>query len=262
MIKIQQVWMRYPIPKRYRDLLLRTFARRKVNTALNNVSLDCQKGDSIALLGPNGAGKTTLLKLIGGLLIPSKGTISVNNCDTVRDNRAVRKSVGFVLNEERSFFWRLTGRQNLEFFGTLDNMEGQNLRDRCRDLIRLVGLEEAADRRVSDYSSGMKQRLAIARGLIADPEILILDEPTRALDPIAVEDLVELLLERIQADSERGLLIATHRFEEAIALCNKALIIKGGRLLSYVRLADLAERGISLSEHYKECVNAPEEKPL
>lgn len=254
--------MRYPTPKLYRDLMLHPFARRKVFTALNNVSLDCRRGDRVALLGPNGAGKTTLLKLIGGLLLPSNGEISVNGHDTARDNRAVRRSVGFVLNEERSFFWRLTGEQNLEFFGTLDNMHGQSLKDKIRELTKMVGIEEAAAKVVSSYSSGMKQRLAIARSLIADPDTLILDEPTRALDPIAAEELVELLLERIHANSKRGLLIATHRFDEATALCNKALVIKNGSILSYVHLADLAEKEISLSEHYRKCIASSEEPAI
>lgn len=250
--------MHYPIPKRYRDFLLRPFARRKIFTALEGVSLDVQKGDRVALLGPNGAGKTTLLKLIGGLLIPSDGEILVNGRDTVRDNRAVRKTVGFVMNEERSFYWRLTGLQNLEFFGVLDNLSGRELKRKSRELIRFVGLDDAEEKTVSNYSSGMKQRLAIARGLLAEPEILILDEPTRALDPMAAEELADLLLRRIHADSRRGLLIATHRLDEVSKLCNKAVIIHKGRIVSRIDLKELSDRGVDLSAHYKQCVSARE----
>ncbi len=164
---------------------------------MSGASIEVEKGDRIAVMGPNGAGKTTLLKLIGGLLLPTAGDIVVNGFSTVHHNSAARKSVGFVLNEERSFFWRLTAAQNLEFFGALDNLWGADLRDRIRELIPLVGLEEAADKPISAYSSGMKQRLALARGLIAEPEVLILDEPTRALDPVACDELIELILSRI-----------------------------------------------------------------
>ena len=258
MISIRQVRMHYPIPKRYRDFVLRPFSRRRIFEALEGVNLEVDKGDRVALLGPNGAGKTTLLKLIGGLLIPTKGEIRVNGRDTVRENRLVRKTVGFVLNEERSFFWRLTALQNLEFFGVLDNLGGAGLRARCRDLIRYVGLDEAEEKAVSNYSSGMKQRLAIARGLIAEPEILILDEPTRALDPLAAEEGADLLLERIHADAGRGLLIATHRIEEAKKLCNKALVIDKGRIVSQIDLGDLSRRGVELADHYRQCVGGRE----
>src|SRR3954471_22440686 len=150
------VSMRFPMIKRYRELALHPLRPRRVFTALNGVTLEIQRGDRIAVLGPNGAGKTTLLKLIGGLLLPTDGQVVVNGFDTLHHNTAARKSVGFVMNEERSFFWRLSAIQNMEFFGALDNLTGDILRERCRELIRFVGLEEHADKAVSTYSSGMK----------------------------------------------------------------------------------------------------------
>lgn len=169
--------------------------------------------------------------MIGGLLYPSKGTIEVNRHDTVRDNIISRKNVGFVLNEERSFYWRLTGFENLEFFGILDNLSGLSLRNKIKELINLVGLEGAEDKQVATYSSGMKQRLALARGLLRDPKILILDEPTRTLDPKAVIDIKALISSKIHKDSKRTLLIATHRFDEVQELCNKVCIMKNGKIL-------------------------------
>ena len=115
--------MRFPIAKRYRELVLAPFRPRKVFTALKSVDLEVDEGDRIAVLGPNGAGKTTFLKLVGGLLLPSEGEILVNSHNTLHHNAAARKSVGFVMNEERSFFWRLTGRQNLEFFARLYDLD-------------------------------------------------------------------------------------------------------------------------------------------
>src|ERR1700722_2478640 len=250
-ISLRGVTMRFPIAKRYRELVFAPFRPRKVFTALKSVDLEIDKGDRIAILGPNGAGKTTFLKLVGGLLLPSEGEILVNSHNTLHHNAAARKSVGFVMNEERSFFWRLTGRQNLEFFGALDNLSGDKLRERSRELIHLVGLEEHIDKPVATYSSGTKQRLAVARGLIAEPEVLILDEPTRTLDPVACEELIDLIIERLHKNSRKTILIATHRLEEAMKLCNKALIISQGRTVAFSRISDLTEAGITLADYYR-----------
>jgi ABC-2 type transport system ATP-binding protein len=251
LISVRGVTMQFPVPKRYRELLLHPFRHRRVATALKSVDLEVEKGERIALLGPNGAGKTTLLKLIGGLLLPTQGEIVVNGFSTLRHNSAARKSVGFVLNEERSFFWRLNARQNLEFFATLDNLSGTAMQERIRGLIHFVGLDAHSDKTVDTYSSGMKQRLALARGLIAEPEVLILDEPTRALDPVACEDLNDLIIERLHKGSRKTLLIATHRLEEAMRLCDKVLIINEGKILAFARLSELTAQGINLSDYYR-----------
>jgi len=256
LISARRVTMRYPIAKRYRELILHPFRPRRVFQALTSVSLEVEKGDRIAVLGPNGAGKTTLLKLIGGLLLPTGGEIVVNGYDTLRHNNAARKSVGFVMNEERSFFWRLSGLQNLEFFAVLDNLSAADVRHRSEELIRLVGLEEHADMPVSTYSSGMKQRLALARGLISEPEALILDEPTRTLDPVACEDLINLIIERLHKDSYKSLLIATHRLEEVTKLCDKVLVINNGHVQAFDRISDLIRQGVTLSDYYRRNVTA------
>lgn len=250
-LRVQRVTMRFPVTKSYRELLTQPFRRRQTFTALQSVSLTIEPGDRVAVLGPNGAGKTTLLKLIGGLLLPTEGTIEVNGFDTWKHNSAARRSVGFVMNEERSFFWRLTATQNLEFFAALDNLWGCPMKERSRDLIRFVGLEEHSEKPVSTFSSGMKQRLALARGLIAEPRVLILDEPTRTLDPVACDELVEMLGKRIHEDSRKTLLIATHRLEEAVKLCDKVLIINEGRIKAFDRISDLSARGLSLAEYYR-----------
>jgi ABC-2 type transport system ATP-binding protein len=256
LISVRDVTMRFPLPKRYREWILTPFKGRRVVTALSNASLEIQTGDRVAVMGPNGAGKTTLLKLIGGVLFPTAGEITVNGFNTVRDSAAARRSVGFVFNEERSFFWRLTGKQNLEFFGTLDNIAGDALRERIQYLIRLVGLETYADKMVSAYSSGMKQRLAVARALIADPDVLILDEPTRALDPVACDQIVDLILAELHQRAGKTLLIATHRPEEAMVLCNKVMIVHGGGVKSFHSIADITERGSTILQHYRQCLTA------
>jgi ABC-2 type transport system ATP-binding protein len=195
-----------------------------------------------------------LLKLIGGLLFPTEGEVSVTGFNTVHENAAARRSVGFVFNEERSFFWRLTGTENLQFFGALDNVTGERLRERIGYLLRLVGLEAAADKVVSAYSSGMKQRLALARALIADPDVLILDEPTRALDPVACDEMADLILAEIYERARKTLLIATHRPEEAMTLCDKVMIVDRGRLKAFDSIADLTGNGMTILEYYRQSV--------
>ena len=258
-ISLCDVTMRFPIPKRYREWALHPLRPGRVVTALQHASAEIQAGDRIAVMGPSGAGKTTLLKLISGLLFPTEGEVTVKGLSTVHHNAAARKSVGFVFNEERSFYWRLTGIQNLEFFGALDNLEGAQLKQRIRELIRLVGLENAGDQLVSGYSSGMKQRLALARVLIADPEVLILDEPTRALDPVACDEMVNLILTDIHRGARKTLLIATHRPEEAAILCSKLMVIHGGFIKGSVNLSSLSNEGTTLLDYYRRCVTA--EKP-
>ncbi|WP_158750020.1 ABC transporter ATP-binding protein [Acidobacterium sp. S8] len=251
-IAVRDVTMRFPLAKRYREWLFSPLRPRRVSTALTNISLSVQTGDRIAVMGPNGAGKTTLLKLIGGLIFPTQGEVAVNGFSTQHNNAQARKSVGFVFNEERSFFWRLSGAQNLEFFGTLDNLSGSALRGRIQYLIHLVGLDHAEDRPVSAYSSGMKQRLALARVLIAEPDVLILDEPTRALDPVACDEIVDLILADIYKDSRKTLLIATHRTEEALTLCNKVMVIDHGRLKAFDSIADITADGTTLLQYYRQ----------
>jgi len=259
LISVRGVSMRFPIAKRYRELLVHPLRPRRTSVALTNVNLQIERGDRVAVMGPNGAGKTTLLKLIGGLLLPSEGNILVSGFDTLHHSQAARKSVGFVLNEERSFFWRLTAVQNLEFFGALDNLWGADLRRRIDELIDVVGLAQSAGKPVSSFSSGMKQRLALARGLIAEPEVLILDEPTRALDPVATEELTELILGRIHKGSRKTLLIATHSIEDVKKLCNKILIVNHGQVMGFEPISDLAAMGISPLQYYRRSVR-PEGK--
>jgi ABC-2 type transport system ATP-binding protein len=256
LIAVQDVTMRFPIPKRYREWVIAPLRRRRVCTALLHANLTIEAGDRIAVMGPNGAGKTTLLKLIGGLLFPTEGEVFVNGRSTLDQSTATRRSVGFVFNEERSFFWRLTGAQNLEFFGALDNLHGQELRDRVEHLLQLVGLQDDGDKLVSAYSTGMKQRLALARVLLAEPEVLILDEPTRALDPLACDQVVELILANIHRNSRKTLLIATHRPEEATVLCNKVVIVEGGRIRGWESMESLRASGISVLEYYRQIMAA------
>ena len=252
MINVEAVNMQYPIPKRYREYLLHPLRPLRRVEALNRVDLEIDDGDCVALVGPNGAGKTTLLKLLGGLLYPTRGVVKIDGLDTVRHNLSARRKVGLVINEERSFYWRLTGAENLEFFGVLDNLRGSSLRDRIAALLELVGLASAADKRVSGYSSGMRQRLAIARGLLADPEVLLLDEPTRSLDPLGADEIRRLIAGKIHTEKKRTLVVATNQLVDVVDLCTRLLVIHRGGIVSSTRVAkNTAEE---ITELYRQAV--------
>ena len=250
MISLHSVGMEYPEPKRLRDYFLKPFRKREKVTALIDIDIDIQEGDRIAFLGPNGAGKTTLMKLIAGLILPAHGDVIVNGYNTKTQGLDARRCAGYVINEERSFYWRLTGRQNLEFFGTLNNLYGKNLRDRIDDLIHSLDLYNMCDKPVGTYSTGMKQRLAMARGLLTNPEILILDEPVKALDPVSTKEYMELIKERELKHKKNCLLIVTHNLEIAEKLCTRTCIINEHRMVNPLRMDELLNKYRTIEEYY------------
>jgi len=246
--------MRYRIPKSLTDDFLKPFEKTKFIQALENVSLEFKQGDRIAMLGENGAGKTTLLKLIAGLLLPTEGSVQINGYDTVKNNDQVRSQIGAVFGNERSFYWRLSGYHNLEFFGKLNNLFGEELENRIHELLALVKLEDAKGSPFRNYSSGMKQRLSIARGLICNPEILILDEPTSRLDPVAKKDIRNLIREHIIQDRTKILLYSTHSFSEAIQLCNHFCIIQNKNIAAQKHLDSIDHSEQKLADYYYQTV--------
>lgn len=250
MISVANVKVLFPVGKRYIQYLKNPFSKNFCS-AIDNVKIDINNGDRIAFLGSNGAGKTTLLKLIGGLLYPTEGNVLVDGFDTQKENREARQKIGFVLNEERSFYWRLTGKENLEFFASLDNLKGPELNNKVNKLIELVGLAGHENKKFAGYSSGMKQKLAIARGLLSDPEVLILDEPTRTLDPISVNEIGEIISQRIHSEGKKTLLIATHSMEEAKMLCNKVCYMNKGKIIDFSYISDILKEHTSLDDYFK-----------
>lgn len=246
-IAAHDVNMHYSVPKRYREYLSSPFRSRRY-AALQDFTLELPEGGSLAVLGSNGSGKTTLLRLIAGLLYPTAGTIRVRGClPYAKGNRSF--CVGIVLNEERSFYWRLTGRQNLEFFGCLDNLFGKQVQERVSRMLELVGLERAADARVSDYSSGMRQRLAIARGLLANPQVLILDEPTKSLDPAGANEVRDVIRNELRVN-KTTLVLATHNMAEAQQLVSYVCVLDKGRLLAYKPMEEVRQQHGDLSSFY------------
>ena len=244
MIEVENVSMKYPINKSISDILCNPFSKRDYLSALKGVNLKVNKGETIALLGENGAGKTSLLKLLGGLLYPSKGKILVNGMDTVRKNLSVRKKIGYVINEERSFYWRLTGFENLEFFAILDNIFGKRKKSKIHEMLDLVGLINHKNTKVANYSSGMKQKLAIARGLLKEPEILLLDEPTKSLDPISAIEIRNILNHKINEKEKTTLVVTTHNIDEVEALCETICIIANGKISKKKRIRTKTEKEV------------------
>jgi ABC-2 type transport system ATP-binding protein len=197
--------------------------------AVNGVSLDVQQGELFGLLGPNGAGKTTFIKLLCTMIVPSSGTASILGND-LHDEQRIREMVGLASGDERSFYWRLTGRENLEFFGVLYGLGERAAKNRTRELLSQVDLSDMADRPVRTYSSGQKQRLSIARALLHHPRVLFLDEPTRSLDPTAADRLHHFIRAELLAREGMTIVLTTHRLDEAELLSNRIGIMNRGRL--------------------------------
>jgi ABC-2 type transport system ATP-binding protein len=194
--------------------LLRPSAGKKTIEALRGVSIGVRSGEIYGLLGPNGAGKTTLIKILATLLHPDSGHARVFDMDVVKQGSLVKRRIGYVMGEERSFYWRLSGRENLRFFAALDDMAGARAHERISELLHLAGLEADGNRPFRGYSSGMRQKLAIARALLADPEVLLMDEPTRSLDPESAAVVRDLMV-RLAREESRAVLFATHNLKEA-----------------------------------------------
>jgi ABC-2 type transport system ATP-binding protein len=207
------------------------FSCQKVEThALKGVSLEVSRGEVVALLGPNGSGKSTTLKLVSTMLLPDRGRVFVNGLDTRVNSQSVRRQVGFAVAAERSFFPRLTVRENLDFFAALEDIPRRERPVRVKTVLSDVDLTEAAPKQVMKLSSGMYQRLGIARALIKRPSVLLLDEPTRSLDPSAAGNLWGLVREL--SSGGITIVLATHNFAEAVAVADRIAVLQRGELLA------------------------------
>lgn len=209
-------------------------------TAIKDLTFSVQRGEVLGLLGPNGAGKTTTVRLLNGLFAPAEGKMRVLGMDPVQEGAKVRQQTG-VLTETPALYERLSARQNLEFFGALSGMKPAEIKARSEELLTFFELKERGNEQVGVYSKGMKQRLALARALLARPQILFLDEPTSGLDPEAAQQVHELI-RTIHQKEGRTVLLATHRLEEAERLCDRVAILNQGRLIAFGTQAELHQR--------------------
>ena len=230
-LRVEGLTKRFPVTRNWPELL-RHPTRVDYATALCGVTCEVDHGEFCGLLGPNGAGKTTLLKILTTLILPDAGTARVEGYDVVRDARAVRRVLAPVIADERSLHWRLSAAENLRLFAVLHDVAPAALERRVAEVLDVVGLRDVGRKPVGAFSTGMKQRLLIARALIGRPRVLLLDEPTRSLDPVSARDLRAFLRTEIATKQGCTVLLATHQADEAFELCDRVAILDQGRLVA------------------------------
>ncbi len=228
-ISIKDLSKTYPV----QFARLKAFLRRPYKPpveALQNVSFEVKQGEVFGLIGRNGAGKTTLTKIVATLVQPTSGSVTVNGFDSVKDDEQVRMQIGLAGAEERSFYWRLTAEQNLLFFARLFGLTDRVALERIRELFSRLDLDDSASRRFGELSTGNKQRLAVARALLPKPRVLLLDEPTRSLDPLAASRMRELISSLAKENPPVTILFTSHNLAEVETLCNRVAVIARGRI--------------------------------
>ena len=197
--------------------------------AVKGISFNVKKGEIFGLLGPNGAGKTTTIKMLTTMLIPSSGTINILGFNAEEHYKELRSKINFILGGERNLSWRLSAYDNLAYFADLYKIPREVQKEKIPELVKLVELEDASDRLVETFSKGMKQRLQIARGLLNDPEILLLDEPSIGLDPVSARKLRQII-KQLNAQGTT-ILLTTHYMYEADELCDRIAFINKGEIV-------------------------------
>jgi ABC-2 type transport system ATP-binding protein len=197
--------------------------------AVRGISFAVEHGELFGLLGPNGAGKTTTIKMLITLLLPTSGEARVLGHDVVADAREVRRRIGYVFGGDRGLYERLSALDNLRYFAELYGVSGKAQRARIAEVLELVGLTGREQERVEGYSRGMRQRLHIARGILHDPEVVFLDEPTIGVDPVGARDLRRTIADLVT--SGKTVLLTTHYMFEADALCDRIAVIAKGEIV-------------------------------
>lgn len=208
---------------------LKTIEKKEFQ-AVKNVTFNIKKGEIFGLLGPNGAGKTTTIKMLTGLLRPTSGCVKVMNIDVDKNPKIALKNIGTVLAGDRSIYWKLTGRENLEYFAALYGLSPKEGKRRADEVLKRLDLEEKADMAVEKFSTGMKQRIALGKALVSEAPVILLDEPTLGLDPQSALNLREVIMEL--KNQGKTILLTTHYMEEADFLCDRIAIIDNGEVIA------------------------------
>ena len=225
----------------------RPWRRAEETRALDGVTLSIDPGKIVVLLGANGSGKTTLLKLLSTMLLPDSGQVRVSGHDTERNDDEVRRMIGIAVGSERSFFPRLTAQENLEFFAAFEDLAPSLIGQRIEEVLSAVALLPDTDKQVMKYSTGMLHRLGVARAMLKRPPVLLLDEPSRSLDPAASEELWQML--RRLGDAGTTIMIASHNFEETTTLADTVAVLDHG-LLAGVRSFTPSGNVVAVREFY------------
>jgi ABC-2 type transport system ATP-binding protein len=219
-------------------LLKSNFRKRRPTRALENVTFSLGKGSILGILGPNGAGKTTLLKIISTLILPDKGSVSLNGIRIDQDEQRTKSLVGMVLAPERSFYYRLTGMQNLDFFARLYGLNAGQAKARIDELLGLFNVDYQ-HRRFYSYSTGMQQKFSLMRALLNEPELLLLDEPTKSLDYSAANTLRAFIREELCLKRVKTVIFTTHHMDEAEEFADTFLILHKGRVFGCGTIEEL-----------------------
>lgn len=240
-LRVEGLAKRFQVRRSWAELLRRPW-HREFTSALSGVSFEVRAGEFFGLLGPNGAGKTTLFKILSTLILPDAGSATVAGYDILHQPAQVRQVLTPVVADERSLFWRLSALENLRLFAALQGLRGRVAEERSAELLNVVALEDTGRKLVGSFSSGMKQRLLIARALLSQPRVLLLDEPTRSLDPLSARDFRRFLREEVVGRQGCSVLLATHSPEEALELCDRLAVLRNGELLALGQATELARR--------------------
>ena len=250
-ISVQNILKVYHVPSIF------PWKRDRVTVALKNVSFSCPQGKISCLLGPNGAGKTTIIKILSGLILPDAGNAEMLGVSLSKATTDFKTRIGLVTPNERSFYWRLTGRQNLNFFAALYCLSGKEKKKRVAEALEGVELADEADKPFRLYSAGMKQKLLLARALLGNPEILLLDEPTTHLDPPMQRAVHSLIQEHLVNVRKTTILICTHNLAEAQELSDHLIFLNEGKVLAEGSFASLQMKIASHSHIVLEFARLP-----
>ena len=240
-VRIEGLTKRFPVRRTWGELARAPFARRTA-VVVDDVSFSVGAGEIFGLLGQNGAGKTTIFKMLSTLIIPDAGRASVAGFDVIEDGASVRRQLAPVIANERSLAWRLSARENLRLYAALQGLCGAVAHDEVTRVLEVTGLAHTGAKMVGEFSSGMRQRLLIARALLARPRVLLLDEPTRSLDPISARDFRRFLRDTVVGAEGCTVLLATHDADEVWELCDRVGVLERGRLLAVDATAVLRHR--------------------
>ncbi len=218
---------------------LRRLPGTEPRAVLDAVDVRVRRGEIFGLVGANGAGKTTLLKILSTVLLPDAGQVSVDGIDALADPATVRTRLAVVPADERALFWRVSAKENVRLFASLYGLRGAERDGAVDRALALVGLDHVGQQQVGSFSSGMRQRTLIARALVTQPPILVLDEPTRSLDPVTARELRQFIRDTLCRALGATVVLATHSTEEALQLCDRAALLVRGRIVATDTLQQL-----------------------
>ena len=230
-VRINGLTKAFPVRRNWRQLVRAPFGGTKT-TVVSDVTFDVAKGEIFGLLGQNGAGKTTLFKMLATLILPDSGEATIDGLDVASEAEGVRQVLAPVLANERSLYWRLSAQENLRLYAILQGLRGNAVGAEVSRVLGVTGLVDTGEKMVGEFSSGMRQRLLIARALLAKPRVLLLDEPTRSLDPISARDFRRFLRKTVVGEQGCTVLLATHDADEVWELCDRVGVLERGRLLA------------------------------